>query len=352
VLERDSINEVFKAMYVPIHQFPQSVFDQNREYRKRWESLEGRRVHDQVMNLIREGTGKHFLDTISESEEIFEDSWDLKGVSVSGENITFPQNDTFMGVDFSYSAFSNTKMKNAVFSCTMQFVVFHNCTFEKCLFEFNRCHASRFEKVTFIDCDFVESNAFTNCSFDDTSFTKTFFSENVFLDCRFDNETYVGELPRTPVLSRRPINLPDSSVSDIYNGIKEAYRAGGVVTKAREYLFRQLHAATRYNSENWKEKTVGILSEYVTGHGLRPVRVLLTIAIVFTVVLSLFCYEVPWHDALLLTCGAMFTFGAKADLLDGMGVFYPFLYVLSSFAGITLTALFIAVVFNRLVREK
>jgi hypothetical protein len=72
----------------------------------------------------------------------------------------------------------------------------------------------------------------------------------------------------------------------------------------------------------------------------------------FILVLCLFLTKVDFPDALLLTCGGLFTFGAKADLLDSMNIFYHLVYISSSFVGISLTALFITVIANVLMRER
>jgi len=71
-----------------------------------------------------------------------------------------------------------------------------------------------------------------------------------------------------------------------------------------------------------------------------------TMLFYFLFVLCLFASKVRFSDGLLLTTGALFTFGAKSDLLNSMSFFFHFLYILSSFVGISLTALFITVLVN------
>ena len=122
--------------------------------------------------------------------------------------------------------------------------------------------------------------------------------------------------------------------------------------KARNYLFLQLHSSTRYNTESRGETASGLFFEYLTGHGLRPFRVIIAMLVWFVVALCLFLTQVGFRDALLLTCGGLFTFGAKADLLNTMGLSYHLLYIFSAFVGISLTALFVTVLANVLIREK
>jgi hypothetical protein len=57
------------------------------------------------------------------------------------------------------------------------------------------------------------------------------------------------------------------------------------------------------------------------------------------------------RDGLLLSAGAFLTFGAKAELLNRLGVFDQLLYVSAAFAGVSLVALFITVMANVLLKE-
>lgn len=306
------------------------------------------------MEMIKEGAGEDFLQRDFQAGRLgfLEDMHDLQGFTFFKEEIVFPTRDTFEAIDFSYGSFWHTKMTNAFFYCTMHFAKFYNCTFEKCTFHFNNCYASTFEKVTFVDCDFVENNSFTNCSFTESKFCNTFLSNNVFYDCKFDAKTSVDPPPRNAVATTFKGQLDNSLISDIYRGISEAYKAGGAMHKARKHLFLQLHFSTRYNSESFPERVSGLLFEYLTGHGLRPFRVTIAILAYFVIALCLFLTQVSFRDALLLTCGGLFTFGAKTDLLNTMGLFYLFLYIFSAFVGISLTALFITVLANVLIRER
>jgi hypothetical protein len=66
----------------------------------------------------------------------------------------------------------------------------------------------------------------------------------------------------------------------------------------------------------------------------------------FAFAVLLFASQVGPQDALILTSGALFTFGAKANLLDNLSWFFQFIYVTTSFVGISLTALFVTVLVN------
>jgi hypothetical protein len=114
----------------------------------------------------------------------------------------------------------------------------------------------------------------------------------------------------------------------------------------------QRQAATRYNTQSRREKILGLFAEYLMGHGLRPQRVIVCLAIYFIVPMTFFWAALNLRDAMILTCGALFTFGAKTELLNSLGLFYQCLYIFSSFVGICATALFVTVLANVLIRDK
>lgn len=149
-----------------------------------------------------------------------------------------------------------------------------------------------------------------------------------------------------------PIAVESRDRTDIYNGIKEAYRAGGVPERAREYFFLQMQAATRYNSESVGERWLGFGKEYLAGYGVRPFRVLTAMAGILLLSSVLFSFAVGAADGILLAAGGLFTFGARAELLTQLNPFYRAVYIATAFAGISLTALFITVMANVSFREQ
>jgi len=307
------------------------------------------------MEKIRKGAGKHFLQWDFEGGKLgfLEDELDLKGIQFFQEEIVFPELDNFYAIDFSYAQFWHTKLRNAVFfESHTPFARFYNCTFEKCVFCFNHCYACRFEKVKFIDCNFIEHDTFTNCDFIDCTFSNSFLPYNVFVDCAFDAQTDITSLPKTPVGVSTKTSLEDTALSDLYGGISDAYYARSAVTKARRYRFLQRQAVTRYNSQTRAERWAGFISEYLMGYGLRPTRVVACLTVYFLLALSVFLTALPPRDAMIFTCGALFTFGAKISLLDSLALGYQCFYVLSSFVGICFTALFVTVLANILIRDK
>jgi len=335
-------------MFTPFHLLQQNAKDSNK-YRRRWQTEDGRVLHDKVMELIRRGAGEDFLEADYQSGKlpILENEWDLKGFHIFQEDIDFSHNDNFEGIDFSYSEFWHSKFKNALFHCNMSFSKFYNCTFENCVFSFNHCYASLFEKVTFINCDFIEYDTFINCSFIETTFNNAFFPCNVFHDCSFDANTAIISFPEKSAINlERPLHLKNENKAEIFREISEAYSSGFVYGLARNYKYLHLKCLTRYNTNTFKDKIAGYAFELISGYGIRPSRVLMSMIIYFIITLCVFSVKIGLSDAMLLTSGALFTFGAKAELLNSMGIFYHALYIMSSFVGISLTAVFITSLMN------
>ncbi len=340
-------------MFTPIHLLPQNTGDYQK-YKERWESAEGKILFEKILMKIRNGAGENFLEFDFQAGNLgfLEDEGDLRGFRFFKEEINFPDGDNFQAIDFSFAEFWHSTFTNVLFNCTMIFTKFYNCTFKKCKFFFNRCYAASFKKANFIDCEFIESDSFTNCSFSETSFKNTFFHSNVFYDCLFDTTTHFHNFLKKPETNSFDVYLSNIDRSELYRAISEAYSAGRVYANARKYRFQQLRYSTRYNSQNKKEKISGIIFEYIAGYGLRPIRVLTTMILFFFFVLIVFMFQIEFRDALLLTCGALFTFGANSEILKEMNLFYQIIYIVSAFVGISLTTLFITVLVNVFINKK
>ena len=126
-------------MFTPIHLLPQNDSAKAKSLEERWDTKEGQQVRDTVLALIRNGAGKGFLDERFQngSLRILENEGDLRGLSVSNEDITFLKGeDNLWAIDFSYASFSS-KFKNATFSCSFWFSRIVNCEFVNCTFYFN-----------------------------------------------------------------------------------------------------------------------------------------------------------------------------------------------------------------------
>jgi hypothetical protein len=80
--------------------------------------------------------------------------------------------------------------------------------------------------------------------------------------------------------------------------------------------------------------------------------VLIALCLMVGVVTCLFALQLgSWTDGFLLSSGAFFTFGAKAELLAKMGAFENFVYIFSAFCGVSLVALFVTVLASVLLKD-
>ena len=90
-----------------------------------------------------------------------------------------------------------------------------------------------------------------------------------------------------------------------------------------------------------RAKLPRLINELTIGYGLRPVRVLASMFVVLAIGTALLARHQPWREALLMSSGAMFTFGASADRLRSLPAQDFVIYLSIAFAGVTLTALFV-----------
>lgn len=340
-------------MFTPIHQLAKQDRKEAARYRERWNSPEGQALADDLRVRIRNGAGEDFLQWDFEQGRLgfLEDYHDLRGLELQGEDITFPRGDNFENVDFSYASWYNCTFRSACFISRFNFTRLFRCEFRDCTFAFNSFFGSQLEHVTFVNCQFVENNSFDNCDCVDLQVRKTFFSEDLFTDCRFDAETLVED-PTAKPFDFGDLTLDRRRLASIFRGLKEAYDAGGVHATARTYFFRQMQAARRFNSNSRLQRTAGLSLELLAGYGVRPLRVLRAMAFILLLSIGAFSFHWGLKGGLALGAGAFFTFGARTDLLSSAGLGWWLAYVVTSLAGVSLTALFVTVLANVWLRER
>ena len=223
-------------------------------------NTKGRGLRERVLVPIRGGAGEDFLQGDFEAGQLapLEDMHDQKGFKIFDERFDFPGGDTFEAIDFSHADFYHSTFNNAVFNCYVGFARIYNCEFRRCIFSFNHAYGTTFEKCRFIECDFVEGDTFTNCRFRDSTFDDCFIPVRMFFD-RSPRSVH----PRRPVGPGAVSDEPDCSGpedrTDIYNGIKEAYRAGGVPEKVRDRFFCRCRRPQVYNVASRGERWLGFV---------------------------------------------------------------------------------------------
>lgn len=335
-------------MYMPIYLLPQNTDGKSKEYQDRWKTKNGILTKHRILKLLREGPTEHFLqkDFLEKKLVTIKDEKDLRGLFIEDEDIKDLHVNTLKGVNLSYSYIINTNFENITFpNMIFKFSTFYKVTFVNCTFSFSTFYASKFENVVFINCNFLDKNELRNCLLENTKFNKCFFENNIFSNCHFDQLTQL-EIPNISEFSKKQTKLDLKELSEIYKGIKEAYASGKVINKKRDYYFLEKQAITRFNTKTPLHKFGGYFLELVSGYGIRPLRVLFCMMVSYFIFTTIFVNKIGYSDGLLLSTGAYFTNGANSNFLVTMGPLYQALYILESFLGILLIALFITVMAN------
>jgi hypothetical protein len=344
--------------FTRIDLIPHYDFEETKHLQSRWtDDPEGPRTYEYVLRKIRQGGGEDFLQWDFENGRLglLRDYCDLAGMKLQGEDIIFPEGDNFENIDFSSAELWHCKFTAASFPSThFDFARFYNVNFSGCTFALAWFYCCRFEKCTFEHCDFIDGNGFNNSKFISCTFLDCFFAENMFTDCQFDENVAVRN-HKGPLLFglRQKANqfkeeLKAERVSGIYRGIKESFEAGEVFPRYRKYFLIQRQAYTRFNE---KFKLRCYLWEFISGYGVRPFRVLIALLIIFALSTAWFTTRIGFEDGLLLSSGALLTFGAKAEVLNNLSVLDRGIYIGSAFLGVSLVALFITVLGSVLLRE-
>lgn len=334
-------------MFIPLHQLPEEDGAKIADLHFRWKSPDGRQTHERVLAEMRDGANEHFLQQQFEdgSLPILTDNTDLRGIEIANQSITFPTHDNFKGTDFSYSLWEKSTFVNGLFMCNFSWAKLNECEFRDCTFICPGFAFARIQKVRFVNCDFIIGVRFSNCDFESTVFQNCHFAEPVFTDCRFDSATVV-DAPRLNAMKSGPICTDPKDLTRLYAGIRSAYSSGQVFSRAREYAFRERHAATRHNIVSRRDVVSERIWEFLTGYGIRPTRVLRAMLIVFLGAGLTNATVLGIGQGMRLAAGAFFTFGVATDLLPGLPIVLQVLYVATAFLGISLTALLVTVLTN------
>jgi hypothetical protein len=343
-------------MFTPIHLLPRFDTEKLNSYQGRWERDQGPALAKKIIEMIREGAGEDFLQWEFENHKLgfLENMWDLKGINIHGERLDFEGEGLgwFEAIDFSYAQFYHSTFRRAEFSpTTFDFARIYNCEFVDCNFSFAGFYGSTLEKIKFTNCNFIEHNSFTNSDLRAVEFKNCFMPESIFRDCRFDGNTTVND-PIDISLRTWKLTFDKKQLATIFQDLKEGYSAGGVVKQVRKYFFRQNQAATRHGSAGLWDSIVGYFLEYLTGYGVRPLRVLMALILLLALGVGIFSRQVGIENALILTSGGFFTFGGYVDLLKGLSMWYRLVYICTAFLGMFLTGLYVTVLANVWFRER
>ena len=345
-------------MFVAFYKHPLFNPEERAICRKRWtETPAGQETASRVLGLIREGAQEEFLNNPFYHNElpILENSYDLNGFRFYQVEQDFAgegAGDNFKGIDFKHSQFSHCHFINAVFySSSLEFVTLFNCTFERCIFGFTSFLGAKIERCKFIECDFVESCSFENVEILNSVFDKCFLGETTpFRECYFDDRTLVQNMKMRSYHSAGTFT-PNVALAGYYASFQSAYEESGADELASNYFWKGRQAFTRHNSD-MRGKVVGVVNELFTGYGVKPIRPIIAMLLIYAIATCLWTIAMPLEESILFTAGALFTFGAGSEHLKDFGCWARIVYAGLSFCGIVFSGLFVATLANLWFRQK
>ncbi|MCB1164449.1 pentapeptide repeat-containing protein [bacterium] len=331
-------------MFAPIAQLLRQDKSSSQRWIDRWNTDRGKADAQLILDLIRRGAGEDFLQSDFEGGRLptLENMWDLRGYGLFKERIEFPEGDTFEGINFSHGSFHHCELINATFfNSYMGYGRVYGCTFVRCVFAIAHFYAVQFENCRFVNCDFFETPAFDNCDLQNTEFNGCWFGVSTFADCRLDAGCRIVSVAHNPTSSMKA-EFSWSTLASVYRGIYSGFMASGATRHAFGALYQAERAETR-SLPFGRQKALGWVFSFTMGYGLRPLRVIRSLALLLTGASLVFALAMPIRDAAVLAAGSLFTFGAGVAQLAQLSLAYVVAYILFAFLGICLTSTFVVV---------
>lgn len=328
-----------------------STSKRRQHFRDRWKTEEGKKLKEELLPAIASGKAESVQHVLqSGSEDFFDGSHDLRGFHLVNFKLYRPQNELLKGATLNYSRLREARITRAAFESTFcNFVDSVRTRFDDCSFVRATFYCATFEDCVFENCNFLDRDTFSNCSFKNVTFENCFFETDIFTDCEFDERTKVTGIRhvshRFTYMNESVKKFDNRYLSSFYRGMHEAYDAGHASAMARQYMFMEKQAYTRYNTRSWFHKLTHYFLEYTNGYGIRPVRGLVTAGVLFSFFTAIFIARFG-PTGFLISAGGFFTFGADTDLLSTVGFGYHLLYFFESFMGVTTTSVFIVTLTN------
>lgn len=150
---------------------------------QRWQASTSMKITTEKIMQIFQNGGE--LLPIFSPFELIGDKLDFRGINVNDREI---KNCVFNDIDFSFSSFKSTWIKNTKF---------HNCRFNKVDFSGFSDHGNLFDSCNFFDCKCnnagigYDGSTFNNCIFERCNYSKTVFirpeyTKSFFKDCKIN----------------------------------------------------------------------------------------------------------------------------------------------------------------------
>jgi hypothetical protein len=341
------------CMYAPLTRLGDyvGISKRRQRFRERWKTKEGQKIRDALLSAITSGEVAAVQRALRTGPKgFFDGSYDLRGLHFVNFKLNRPENDLLQAATLNYSRLREVHIIRATFESTLcNFVDSVRARFEDCTFVRATFYSATFEDCVFENCNFLDRDTFSNCSFRNVTFENCFFETDIFTDCEFDERTKFSGTRnishRFSYLSEPVKKFDNKYLSSLYREIHEAYEAGHAGPLSRQYLFMERQAYTRHNTRSRSHKLTLYILEYTNGYGIRPLRVLLTSAVIFTIFTAIFIAKFG-TTGFLISSGGFFTFGADTDLLSTVSVGYHILYFFEAFLGVTNVSIFVVVLTN------
>lgn len=326
-------------MFIPIYQL--NIDNKEaKEAEDRWK--QNNDTYRYILELIKRGAGEDFLQKDFESGRLpfLRDMCDLRGFYIYRERITFPTDDNFEAIDFSYAQFQSSEIENCCFLSTFRFSKFHHCIFKNCTFHFSLFLGCIIRHCRFVNCKFTENTSMENCDFGDVVFDKCLYDEVIFNNCRFNANCKIND-PKKP--KRNEKNEFNRELSSFNTSVSEAYKEGGIFDKSRLYYYKSRKARTRYNSNNIICRLGGKIIELITGYGVKPARPLICLVLIVLIFTGIFYIRLgSVYSALTTSVNAILTMGDSSSLSCPFDV----LYMIEGFLGVAIIGLYITLLAN------
>lgn len=340
-------------MFKPIYDLRLYEFNEQKEVRDRWVSFENHALFIHVLNLIKNGAGEDFLVNDVQNgilKGFLRDEYDLRGLSISSEDISFPDGDNFQGIDFSYCQFGNCIFKNCYFRACFDFGRLLKSTFINCIFHCTSFLGTTIVECKFIDCIFIEGVRFTNCSFENTKYLHYFIDDNIFFDCKFDDRMVIEEPSTKPIIELGGnLLFSKNQFSSFFMEVANAYSAGGFNSKKNRYYFKSRYFSTRYNSNSTLEAIGKLIIELLCGYGIRPFRSIFA-GILIVLGFSLFynTFIGNFFESFLVSTSAFLSMGDFSRFPQ----IYKIGFLFEGFLGLFILGIYLTTLFNKWFTEK
>lgn len=315
-------------------------YNEYQKFNNRW--IDNETIYNYTIEKIQSGDEYFYGD--QKITNFTGKTGDLRGIYVHDITLNnINRNDNFKNdVDFSYSSFKNSTFKKCLWGAISNYTEFENCIFENCIFTYARWNGCSFKNCQFKGCDFVNNCIFYKCNFANVKFEKYFFNEDFFNNCTFNFNVVLKDIDTYSTRYKKSINYEQIVTHNF--SLKNAYKAGHVTNKCREYYYKYCAAKTRYDTSlTVPERFYRLFLECISGYGVKPLRPLILSIVLIVVFAIIFSYSKPISQTLFISASGFLNLGSSNDLA------YPYNIglLIEQFLGFSTLGLYITTLANK-----